>query len=46
LLATSHTRRVLSSDADSRYLPPLWNTSPRTQLSWPICHHGNTTMTL
>src|SRR3569833_1438064 len=26
---------VLSSAADRRYLPPGWNTSARTQLSWP-----------
>lgn len=33
LLGRSQMRRVLSSDADNRYLPPTWNTSPRTQLS-------------
>ncbi len=35
LFAKSHTLKVLSSLADNRYLPPGWNTKPRTQLSWP-----------
>lgn len=35
LLRVSHTRSVLSSLADTINLPPGWNTTPRTQLSWP-----------
>jgi hypothetical protein len=33
LLRKSHTRNVLSSLAVIMYLPPGWNTMPRTQLS-------------
>lgn len=33
----SHTRNVLSSDAESKYFPLGWKTSARTQLSWPFC---------
>lgn len=36
LLRKSHTRMVLSSLADTKYLPPGWNARPRTQLSWPL----------
>lgn len=36
LFRRSQTRRVLSSLAEVRYLPPGWNARPRTQLSWPI----------
>jgi hypothetical protein len=32
----SQTRSVLSSAALSKYLPPVWNTRPRTQLSCPV----------
>lgn len=34
-LRTSHTLRDLSSDAETRYLPCGWKTTPLTQLSWP-----------
>lgn len=36
LLWISQTRIVLSSLAEIMYLPPGWNTIPRTQLSWPL----------
>mmetsp|Transcript_16120 Transcript_16120/g.41785 ORF Transcript_16120/g.41785 Transcript_16120/m.41785 type:complete len:206 (-) Transcript_16120:627-1244(-) len=36
LSARSHTRIVLSSAPLSSSLPPGWNTSDRTQLSWPL----------
>jgi len=36
LLRKSQTRMVLSSLAETRYLPPGWNARPRTQLSWPL----------
>ena len=35
LLRVSQTRRLLSSLALTINLPPGWNTTPRTQLSWP-----------
>uniref|UniRef100_A0A2M3ZRL2 Putative secreted peptide n=1 Tax=Anopheles braziliensis TaxID=58242 RepID=A0A2M3ZRL2_9DIPT len=35
LLRRSQMRSVLSSLAVIMYLPPGWNTIPRTQLSWP-----------
>lgn len=36
LLRRSQTRIVLSSLADTKYLPPGWNDKPLTQLSWPV----------
>lgn len=36
LLRKSQTLMVLSSLAETRYLPPGWNAKPRTQLSCPF----------
>lgn len=37
----SHTRTVLSSDAESKYLLCGWKTNWRTQLSWPVFRTKN-----
>lgn len=34
--AKSQQRSILSSLTERRYLPPGWNTSALTQLSWPV----------